>query len=134
MNKDKWVDIITILGIVFCILTIPVFGTDLIISDTENNINRNIAITYCKNNYPDYNIKITNDLPPENRKPNKVYIERCETISNGDNIGITKDGYMVQYNRPIPKGQKETVYLVYSVDKDTPYDVVCFVSNGMIKD
>ena len=97
--------------------------------------NEQIALDYCAKYCVNYEAEVVgyNHVPTNRTDSQFVYIEKIKTKSLGNRWGRTRDGYKVEYNKPVKKGKTEIVYLIYNPESDACDDIMCKVANKKMK-
>lgn len=97
--------------------------------------NEQIALDYCAKYCVNYEAEVVgyNHVPTNRTDSQFVYIEKIKTKSLGNRWGKTRDGYKVEYNKPVKKGKTEIVYLIYNPESDACDDIMCKVANKKMK-
>lgn len=97
--------------------------------------NEQIALDYCAKYCVNYEAEVVgyNHVPTNRTDSQFVYIEKIKTKSLGNRWGRTRDGYKVEYNKPVKKGRTEIVYLIYNPESDACDDIMCKVANKKMK-
>lgn len=109
-----------------------------------NSINQDKDFTLvkdiCKSQYNISNIKVFQGFSEKNDKlvstrknKNYIVVEKIESISQGNQKGIDKEGQIIRYNKEIKKGQKVISYCVYNPNTNYCDDVAWVVDSEQIR-